>query len=630
MKNENNVQQSLINIFKVSIREGSLEELAEICHNELIRLMGDEKVRNFYLALYIGDHNYILPYYRDEKDHNHPVNEPYSLKGGLTEYIRKSGKTELIDSMRIEALIAEDRISQVIGAAPLEWIGAPLVYEKNIFGNISLLTYDESIHYSQGDVELIDYVSKIITLAIVRKNRDEEIDNYKKDLEKKVLEKSKVILKKNARLKKEISKVKRNEKIQKVLLNISEAKSKSESLGDLLKKIHEQVKTLMEAKNFYVAIVVDKENGLYRFPYIIDENPEELEDPASIVNLSRGMTHYALKTEQSILADRKKVLAYIKKYNVGMIGKLAQSWMGIPLKTDRGEALGVVSVQSYTDPKAYNRTDKNILSIISTSIADAVKHLQLEEEKKILEEKVLELKKMEAVGILASGIAHEFNNLLSIIMGHSYTGMLDNPKTEKNYRRYEKIEKAGEKAADLVEKLMAFAQKRDTERIYIKDLEKSIYKHVMSIRRSVTEICDISVNIKEKLWPIMIDKREFDDIMSNILENAAHAVLVSKNEGGRIIVSVKNFTGRPPHSPYPIQLNKYIHIKIEDNGHGMEKNTLSQIFNPFFTTKGPGKGIGLGLAIVYSIIKDNNGSIDVESEPGKGTAFHIYLPSSQN
>ncbi|MGE5343414.1 MAG: GAF domain-containing protein [Candidatus Omnitrophota bacterium] len=609
-----------------------MEELARICHDEFIQLMDTDKAKNFYIAVHVGDYNYLLPYYKDEKDSYHPTNAPYNLKGGLTDHIMRTGKTELIDKKRLAYLLEQGIVKGVIGSEPQEWLGTPLIYGGRQLGVMGIFTYEPHIHYSEEDVELFDALSGDIALAIERKNRDRESNEVKENLEIRVQKKSEEILKKNTELKREIGKVKKSEKIQRVLFNISEAKSKEKNLSDLLKKIHEQVKSLMDATNFYVAIVVDKEKGLYRFPYITDENPEELEDPEDVVDVSNGLTHFVLKTEQALLGDRPALLALKSAYNVGVVGKLPYSWLGIPLRTDHGEILGVVAVQSYTDPEAYNHTDKKILSIISTSIADAVKHKQLEEEKVILEEKLLDLKKMEAMGILASGVAHEFNNLLSIIMGHAYTGMLESMKGDYNYKRYEKIERAGERAAELIEKLMILAQKRDKEKIYIKEIDKAIETAVTGFQQRVQNQgkFEILIDIKEKLWPVLFGWHEIDDIMINLLENAFHAISGQNAGDGQIRISAENLHNRSPNASFLKNSVKYIYLKISDNGHGMDKCTMAQIFNPFFTTKEPGKGTGLGLAIVFSIIKKYEGMIDVESEPGKGTTFHIFLPSTES
>jgi signal transduction histidine kinase len=486
-------------------------------------------------------------------------------------------------------------------------------------------TYDEAVHYTTEDVELIDYVSNNISLAIERKEKDRELNEYRVNLEKKVQEKSKEILKKNAELKREIAKVKKSEKIQKVLYNISEAKSKSKNLRDLLNIIHKQVDTLMDASNFYVAIVEDKEKGLFRFPYIVDENPEEIENPHDIVDLAGGFTHYVLKTQKPLLADQKRVKDLEESSAVKQVGIMSQSWLGIPLKTPGGEILGVVAVQSYTDPHAFTRTDKDVLSIISSTIAGALKYKQLEEERNSLEEKLAESQKMEAVGILAAGVAHEFNNLLSIIIGHAYNGKRVNIGRAKDYKRYRIIEKTSERAAQLIEKLMIFAQKRERGRYFIDDIAKAIDNAVRKARQSAPAGCHISIKIKEKLWPVKIDKEGIDDVLSNILDNALHAV--DGSDKGFIKVSAENFKGRPLHSPLK-EAYKHIYIKIEDNGCGMDEATRAKIFNPFFTTREPGQGTGMGLSIVYTIIKEYYGSIDVESEKGKGTVFHIFLPTT--
>jgi hypothetical protein len=320
MRNLKDIQQALVNIFKVSIKKEPLRELVRTCHVELEKLMGK-----------VGDSRYIVPYYVDQKDSELPVGMPVSLEGGLVEYIRKSRKTQWLDSQRLELLKAEGKIKKIIGAEPAEWIGVPLIYDGDVHGILGVYTYDQNVHYSTEDVQLIDYVSKNIALAIERENKDRELKEYRENLEKKVKESSKELIKRNAKLKREIAKVKRNEEIQKVLYNISEAKNNTENLGELLIKIHEQVGTLMEAGNFYVAIVKDREKALYQFPYIKDENPEELEDPEDIVDISGGFTDYVLKTEKPLLADKKKVKELTDKGIVAFVGKPPQSWLGIPL-----------------------------------------------------------------------------------------------------------------------------------------------------------------------------------------------------------------------------------------------------------------------------------------------------------
>lgn len=623
MRNLNCVQDALINIFKVGIKGGPLEELVEICHIELEKLIGKDKAKNYFLAVHVGNSNYILPYYKDEKDSDVPVKQSISLKGGLTEYIRITGQTELLNIQRIDALVTEGKIEAVIGAKPGEWIGAPLIYGDRVHGVLVVHTYDGNVHYTKEDVELIDYISRNIALALERREKDRQLMDYKENLEKEIKARSKELLTKNAALKREIAKVKQSEVIQKVLYKISEAKNNANSLAELIGKIHEQISTLMDASNFYVAILENKEKGLYRFPYIVDENPEEIEAPDTVMDLSAGFTHYVMKTEKPLLADKKKVKELSDSGAVCFVGKPPQSWLGIPLKTDGGEILGVVVVQSYTDPNAFTRSHMNILSIISTTIAGAVYYKQLEENKKVLEEKLVESQKMEAVGILAAGVAHEFNNLLSIIIGHAYNGMNTSKDRPEDYKRYNKIEKASERAAELIEKLMVFAQKRERGRAFLNDIAKNIQSAVLKVTAAAVYKCDIRMDVADDLWPLKIDREEIDDILTNVLDNALRAV--AGRDDGYVKISAENFSGKPLDSPLK-EICKYIYIRIEDNGPGMDEKTRKHIFNPFFTTRAPGEGTGMGLAIVYTIVKEYYGCIEVESRVGKGTVFHIYLP----
>ena len=199
------------------------------------------------------------------------------------------------------------------------------------------------------------------------------------------------------------------------------------------------------------------------------------------------------------------------------VGKVPQSWLGIPLKTDSGEMLGVVVVQSYSDPRAYTAADKKVLAIISSTIAGAVEYKQLEEKQTALEERLLESQKMEAVGVLAAGVAHEFNNLLSIIIGHAYNGMrISKEKDEKHYKRYGKIEKTGEQAAELVEKLMIFSKKRERGRAVVNDIGQAIRETVYRVKTSAPAGYRINLDIKNELWQLKIDREELDDLLTLI------------------------------------------------------------------------------------------------------------------
>ncbi len=623
MKKQSDIQQALLNIFKVGIKDVPLEELVKTCHLELIKLIGEDKAKNFYVAIYVGGYDYIFPYFRDEKDTDDPVNKPFNLKGGLTDYIRRHGKTECIDAAIEEELVKNGEIEGHVGADSHQWLGAPLKSAGKVYGVLVVQTYEPNTQYTEKDVKLVDYVSQNIALAVERKNKDLQLEQYKENLESKVRDKSAELLAKNRELKTEIAKVKKSEQIQKALYNISEAKSRTGNLHDLLAEIHRQVGTLMPAGNFYVAITEDEADGLYTLPYLVDENPGDRYEPDHVLDLSEGFTHYVVKTGKALLLNRGQIMEMAKKKEIGLVGSVAQSWVGAPLKTDTLDIFGVVAVQSYSDPNAYTEVDKKVLSIISSTIADAVYYKQLEAEKTFLEDKLLESQKMEAVGILAAGVAHEFNNLLSIIIGHAYNGMKVSRDQEAHRKRYRKIEEISERASDLVDKLMIFAQKRDRGEFSISNFEKAVRGTVLKVKDKAPKGCTLSIDITPPLWDITLDREDFHNILSNILDNAFLAV--AEKEDGHVDISAENFEGRPRCSQFKKNC-RYIQLTVQDNGAGMDEETREQMFNPFFTTRDPGQGTGLGLAIVYTLVNEYYGCIQVDSKQDKGTTVTVYLP----
>ncbi|MBW2303986.1 MAG: response regulator [Deltaproteobacteria bacterium] len=189
----------------------------------------------------------------------------------------------------------------------------------------------------------------------------------------------------NRELQDRISEDKRAKEIQGVLYNILEGANQAESLDDLLRMIHEQVGKLMEAENFYVALIHDREKSLFTFPYCADIHPDEIiSDPTAVIRLEKGFTHYVVSTGRPLLADRKvfKELVYDKKV-IKPLGSPSEAYIGVPLRVPGGEIIGVVAVQSYTDPDAYTEGDLQLLSIISNTIAGAIRYKQTEEALKV-------------------------------------------------------------------------------------------------------------------------------------------------------------------------------------------------------------------------------------------------------
>ena len=245
-------------------------------------------------------------------------------------------------------------------------------------------------------------------------------------------------------------------------------------------------------------------------------------------------------------------------------------------------------------------------------------------EKENLQEQLLQSQKIEAVGKLAGGIAHDFNNLLTIISGYSQL-MLD--RLDKNNplrKNVKKIMKAGNQAASLTNQLLAFSRKQVLESKVL-DLNTVVTDVEKMLGRLIGEDIQLVIDPEPELEHVKIDKGQIEQVIMNLVVNARDAM----PDGGKITIRTENVTiDRELSRVIPESLpGRFVRFSVEDAGVGIDKAILDQIFEPFFTTKEVGVGTGLGLSVVYGIIKQHNGWINVYSEPGHGTTFKVYLPA---
>ncbi|PKN20869.1 MAG: hypothetical protein CVU71_03570 [Deltaproteobacteria bacterium HGW-Deltaproteobacteria-6] len=243
--------------------------------------------------------------------------------------------------------------------------------------------------------------------------------------------------------------------------------------------------------------------------------------------------------------------------------------------------------------------------------------------RKQLEVQLTQAQKMESVGRLAGGVAHDFNNMLSVIIGNTEMAMNKIQSSEPLYRSLQEIMNAGMRSADLTRQLLAFARKQ-TISPKVLDLNDTVTGMLKMLQRLIGENIDLVWHPGHNLWKVRIDPSQLDQLLANLAVNARDAI----DKTGRITIETANTTCDAAYcmdQPECIP-GAYILLVISDNGCGMDKETLANIFEPFFTTKKEGQGTGLGLATVYGIVKQNNGFINVYSEPGQGTTFRIYLP----
>jgi two-component system, cell cycle sensor histidine kinase and response regulator CckA len=298
---------------------------------------------------------------------------------------------------------------------------------------------------------------------------------------------------------------------------------------------------------------------------------------------------------------------------------------------------GCLLDQSFADGKIHRREttapgkDGVIhLEVISSPIKDeegniiaGIESVRDITAQKNLEEQLRQFQKIESVGHLAGGVAHEFNNMLGVILGYAELAMDKVDPAQPLYVDLKEIRRAAERSADITRQLLAFARKQMITPKVI-DLNETIETLLKMLRRLIGENIDLLWVPASGLWSVKADPSQIEQILTNLCVNAREAI----EDVGRITVETANSTLDDIYCETHAGCisGEYVRISVRDTGCGMDKQTMAHIFEPFFSTKDVGQGTGLGLSMVYGAVKQNKGYVDFASEPGQGTVFTIYLP----
>ncbi len=266
--------------------------------------------------------------------------------------------------------------------------------------------------------------------------------------------------------------------------------------------------------------------------------------------------------------------------------------------------------------------DPNIQGLLG-NYHDITGRKEAEVERAKLETQFQQAQKMEAVGSLAGGVAHDFNNMLQAILGNVDLALEGVPSDSPTGEGLREIRKCAERSADLTRQLLAFAR-RQTIAPKVLDLNVTVNDLLKMLRRLIGEDIDLAWLPERDLGLVKVDPTQVDQILANLCVNARDAI----DGVGKVTIETANAAFDAAYCvDHPGYLSgEYARLNVSDNGCGMDKATQAQIFEPFFTTKGKGAGTGLGLATVYGIVKQNHGFITVYSELGHGTTFTVYLP----
>lgn len=262
---------------------------------------------------------------------------------------------------------------------------------------------------------------------------------------------------------------------------------------------------------------------------------------------------------------------------------------------------------------------------VFATVQDITERRKVEEEKEKLRSQLFQAQKMETVGRLAGGVAHDINNMLSVILGFTELSLEELEPGSPLHQNLTEVQKASIRTSEITRQLLSFARKQIISPRLL-DLNKAVEENQRILTRFVGENARLEWAPGRDVWPILMDPAQVVQILINLCINARDAI----DGNGVVCISTDRQSFGPDNPPPPGEMEgvagDFVVLSISDNGAGMESDTLANLFEPFFTTKGVGKGTGLGLSSVYGIVKQNKGYIQVESEQGVGTTFRIYLP----
>jgi PAS domain S-box-containing protein len=359
-----------------------------------------------------------------------------------------------------------------------------------------------------------------------------------------------------------------------------------------------------------------RERGITDFQEYFDNNPDDVINLAAkrnVINVNpAALTLLRAASRETLLKNQKNIFTAEtyetwKNWMISVSRGKNEFSSETSLLTLDGKKLDIY-VKTFISPEHKDTFERVLISIMDIT------------ERKLMENEIVQMQKLESIGILAGGIAHDFNNLLTAILGNINLARLQSGPPEKLSRRLQDAEKAALMAKDLTQQLLTFSS------------GGLPVKRIVSIVDTIVDSTDFSLrgsNVKSEfnfapdLWPMEVDKGQISQVIGNIIINADQ----SMPDGGTITIKAEN-KNISEDDLLPIQQGRYVKISISDQGTGMSQALLGRIFDPYFTTKQ--KGSGLGLSTAYSIISKHNGYIRAESKLGVGTTFTIYLPVSDN
>ncbi len=377
-----------------------------------------------------------------------------------------------------------------------------------------------------------------------------------------------------------------------------------------------ELKRIERARNESVQLLRETLSSLHEAVLLVDTNSRVISDCNQTAEVMFGFSREELigRTSESLHVGEASWRAFGEK----VLAQLAVSdhfEFAFQMKRRDGT---VFPTEHFGRPIRHGKSFHTVISVIR----DLTERKRAQEEQERLRAQLVQAQKMESIGRLAGGVAHDFNNMLGVILGHSEMALDQVDILHPLHGDLQEIRKAAQRSADLTRQLLAFARKQ-TVMPRILDLNGTVSGMLKMLKRLIGEDIELEWNPGEGVWPVRMDPSQIDQMLANLCVNARDAIAAV----GRVTISTDNsILEREEGDEAEFYSGDFVCLTVKDSGCGMTPEVRNHLFEPFFTTKEVGKGTGLGLATVYGIIRQNGGFIRVDSEPGLGTSFRLFMP----
>ncbi len=370
-------------------------------------------------------------------------------------------------------------------------------------------------------------------------------------------------------------------------------------------------------------LLLDRESGRLRHgaaPSLAREYVRQLD--GSLIGPEEGSCGAAAYLEERVIVEDISTHPYWVKYRTLALAHGLRACWSSPIFSPTRELLGTFAIY-YMEPRGPAARELEWVGVATHLASIAIVRDRSERALRQSEEKLRQAQKMEAIGRLASGVAHDFNNMLSVILSYADLARERLRPDEPLWGDLEEIRTAGERAANLTSQLLTFSRQQVLEPKVL-DLNSSVLEIETMLSRLLGADIVLTTRLARDAWPVKADPGQVQQIVVNLACNARDAM----TDGGELAIETRNVElGIPDvRGQDDVRPGSYVMLSVHDTGIGMDETTRSRIFEPFFTTKAPGRGTGLGLATVFGIVMQSGGHIRVDSEPGRGTTFRVYLP----